>query len=991
MPRRRVLTEAQLTALFALPTTEADLIRHYTLSPDDMAVIARRRGPHNRLGFALQLCALRHPGRLIRPGELVPLEVVRFLGEQLDVDADALADYAARAPTRYDQLDVLRAVFGFRSFSQPDHRELSNWLLPIALTTVNGMTVAEALMVELRRRGVAAPGATVLERMVATALLRAERHVADQLTRNLSESQRAGLDALLEIHPDHPVSSLAWARQSPGAPGHRSLARLIDQLRHLRRIGINPAVMAAVHSDRVKQLAREGTRLTAQHLKTLSSGRRRAVLVVTVLETMARLTDEAIGVFDRSIGQLFRRAERRASAALQHDARAVNDKVRLFTRIGDALLSARETGDDPFAAVDKVVSWDRFADIIKEAKGLVRADGPDYLALAERNHALLRRIGPLFLEAFTFQGVAAANGLVQAVELLRTFYAGNRRTLPENLPTSFIRRSWRSAVMKNGKVDGRVYELCLFAELRDRLRAGDIWVTGSRHYRAVEDQLIAKPLFAAMKEAGPLPVAVPLDATAWLRRRRELLDGRLRQVADKAGQDQLEDVRISGSSLKITPLQAITPETAEALATRLYGLLPRVRITDLLDEVAGWTGFSACFTHLRSDLPADDRRVVLTAVLADATNLGLTRMAEACTVASYKQLVWTAGWHLREETYGRALARIVEAQQAQPLAASFGAGTASSSDGQNFPLGGRGEATGAVNPHKGSDPAIGFYTHLSGRYAPYHTKPISVAGGEALHVLDGLLYHGADIDIAVHHTDGGGVSDHVFALCHLLGFRFAPRIPNLHDRRLYTFSPASQWPVLQPFIAGRIDEGLIHAHWEDGLRLATSVRTGTVPASLMLRRLGSYPRQNGLALALREIGRIERTLFTLDWLEDPALRRQATAELNKGESRNALARAVCFHRLGRIHDHGYESQQHRASGLNLVVAAIILWNTVYLGRAVEALRRQGEAIADDLLTHLAPLGWQHINLTGDYLWEPTAAPGSADFRPLRATTEIIAA
>jgi TnpA family transposase len=991
MPRRRVLTEAQLNALFALPTTEADLIRHYTLSPGDLAVIARRRGPHNRLGFALQLCALRHPGRLIRPGELVPLEVVRFLGEQLDVDADALADYAARAPTRYDQLDVLRAVFGFRSFSQPDHRELSNWLLPIALTTVSGMTVAEALMVELRRRGVAAPGASVLERMVATALLRAERHVADQLTRGLSESQRAGLDALLEIHPDHPVSSLAWARQSPGAPGHRSLARLIDQLRHLRRIGIDPAVMAAVHSDRAKQLAREGTRLTAQHLKALSSGRRRTVLVVTVLETMARLTDEAIGVFDRSIGQLFRRAERRASAALQHDARAVNDKVQLFTRIGDALLSARETGDDPFAAVDKVVSWDRFADIIKEAKGLVRADGPDYLALAERNHALLRRVGPLFLEAFTFQGVAAANGLVQAVELLRTFYAGNRRTLPENLPTSFIRRSWRSAVMKNGKVDGRVYELCLFAELRDRLRAGDVWVAGSRHYRAVEDQLIARPLFAAMKEAGPLPVAVPLDATAWLRRRRELLDGRLRQVADKAGQDQLEDVRISGSSLKITPLQAITPETAEALATRLYGLLPRVRITDLLDEVASWTGFSDCFTHLRSDLPADDRRVVLTAVLADATNLGLTRMAEACTVASYKQLVWTAGWHLREETYGRALARIVEAQQAQPLAASFGAGTASSSDGQNFPLGGRGEATGAVNPHKGSDPAIGFYTHLSGRYAPYHTKPISVAGGEALHVLDGLLYHGADIDIAVHHTDGGGVSDHVFALCHLLGFRFAPRIPNLHDRRLYTFNPASQWPVLQPFIAGRIDEGLIHAHWEDGLRLATSVRTGTVPASLMLRRLGSYPRQNGLALALREIGRIERTLFTLDWLEDPALRRQATAELNKGESRNALARAVCFHRLGRIHDRSYESQQHRASGLNLVVAAIILWNTVYLGRAVEALRRQGEAITDDLLTHLAPLGWHHINLTGDYLWEPTAAPGSADFRPLRTTTEIIAA
>ena len=991
MSRRRVLTEAQITSLLALPVAEVDLIRHYTLDPGDRAVIASRRRPHNRLGFALQLCALRYPGRLIRPGELVPLEVVRFVGEQLDIDPDELAGYAARAPTRYDHFDVLHAVFGFRGFSQPDHRALSDWLLPIALTTVSGMVVAEALMVELRRRSIAAPGASVLERMVATALLRAERHVADQLTGGLTGSQRAGLDALLEIHPDHPVSSLVWARQPPGGPGHRSLARLTDQLRHLQRIGIDPAALSEVHSDRVKQLARQGAHLTAQHLKALSPDRRRAILVVTVLETMVRLTDEAIGVFDRSIGQLFRRAERRASTALQHDARAINDKVRLFTRIGDALLEARETGDDPFAAMDKVIPWDRFTDIIKEAKDLVRADGPDYLALAERNHALLRRIGPLFLDAFTFQGVATASGLVRAVELLRTYYAGNRRTLPGNLPTGFIRRSWRSTVMKEGKIDGRVYELCLFAELRDRLRAGDIWVTGSRQYRAVEDQLIAKPLFAAMKEAGPLPIAVPLDSAVWLKLRRETLGKRLHEIAGKASREQLEDIRISGSSLKITPLRAVTPETAEVLADRLYGLLPRVRITDLLDEVASWTGFADCFTHLRSDLPADDRRVVLTAVLADATNLGLTRMADACKVASYKQLVWTAGWHLREETYGRALARIVEAQQAQPLAASFGVGTTSSSDGQNFPLGGRGEATGAVNPHKGSDPAIGFYTHLSGRYAPYHTKLISVAGGEAIHVLDGLLYHGADIDIAVHHTDGGGVSDHVFALCHLLGFRFAPRIPNLQDRRLYTFGSATEWSVLQPFIAGRIDEALIHAHWEDGLRLATSVRTGTVPASLMLRRLGSYPRQNGLALALREIGRIERTLFTLDWLEDPALRRQATAELNKGESRNALARAVCFHRLGRIHDRSYENQQHRASGLNLVVAAIILWNTVYLARAIETLRCQGEAIADDLLTHLAPLGWQHINLTGDYLWDPAPAPGSADFRPLRTTTKIISA
>ena len=191
--------------------------------------------------------------------------------------------------------------------------------------------------------------------------------------------------------------------------------------------------------------------------------------------------------------------------------------------------------------------------------------------------------------------------------------------------------------------------------------------------------------------------------------------------------------------------------------------------------------------------------------------------------------------------------------------------------------------------------------------------------------------------------------------------------------------------MFEPFIAGRIDENLITAHWDDVSRLATSVRTGAASASLLLKRLGAYPRQNGLALALREIGRIERTLFMLDWFELPALRRQVTVELNKGEARNALARAICFHRLGRLRDRATEAQQYRASGLAIVTAAIGLWNTVYLGRALDDLRRP-----DPLLAHLAPVGWQHINLSGDYLWDANTQLAPDGFRQLRTPAVITA-
>ena len=111
------------------------------------------------------------------------------------------------------------------------------------------------------------------------------------------------------------------------------------------------------------------------------------------------------------------------------------------------------------------------------------------------------------------------------------------------------------------------------------------------------------------------------------------------------------------------------------------------------------------------------------------------------------------------------------------------------------------------------------------------------------------------------------------------------------------------------------------------------------------------------------------------------------AGLNKGEARNALARAVFLNRLGEMRDRSFENQRYRASGLNLVAAAIILWNTVYLERATQALKDSGKEIDDNLLRHLSPLGWEHINLTGDYVWHQNKKIAQGKFRPLRTANE----
>ena len=283
--------------------------------------------------------------------------------------------------------------------------------------------------------------------------------------------------------------------------------------------------------------------------------------------------------------------------------------------------------------------------------------------------------------------------------------------------------------------------------------------------------------------------------------------------------------------------------------------------------------------------------------------------------------------------------------------------------------------------------AEAFSSQLAVFNVPFHSSLTEMIR-DSTYMIDGLLYHESELEIKEHYTDTAGFTDHVFALMHLLGFRFSPRIKDLSDKKIY-LPPANQdYSELSKHIGGTVNIKTITQNWDDILRLAASIRKGTVVASLIIRKIGSYPRQNGLAVALRELGKIERSLFMLDWYTDPDLRRRVTVGLNKGEARNSLARAVFFNRLGEIRNRSIESQKQQASGLNLVTAAIILWNTVYIEKAVNHLKAQGENINEELLKHLSPLGWSHIHLTGDYVWPEKDKFKEGKFRKLRNPNEI---
>ncbi len=786
MALRSLLTAAERSQVLAVPTGDEDLAAHYTLSEADMSLIRQRRGDANRLGFAIQLCLLRHPGIALAEDTDVPPELVSWMASRLDFPAEAWDEYGTREETRQEHGRELRAYLGMTSFGITDFRQLVEHVGDVAAQTDKGLLLVENSRDFLQSRKVALPDVRVIEKACAQALTRANRRIYAILCGHLSLEHQKRLDGLLLRRPDSSLTEIGWLRQAPLRPNARAMNEHINRLTTWRALGLPWDAGKLVHRNRLLKLAHEGASMTAADLAKFEPGRRCATLFAMSVESMATVTDEIIDLHDRIIGRIIRTAQNRQNQNTLASRSTVAAMMRLHSKLGDALIEAKENGEDPFAAIETAIGWESLAESIAQAKELTRPALEDHLALVSAHFTTLRRYTPAFLAVLDLQAAPAAQDLLAAINVIRAMNTAGARKIPDDAPTSFIRSRWKPLVFIDNGTDRGFYEFCALTELKNALRSGDMWVTGSRQFRDFDDYLLAGPDYTVMKNAGELPLVTTDGGERYLQDRLALLNERLHQVNGLASRDELPGVLITDNGVKITPLETIVPQHAQPLIDQASAMFPRIRITDLLMEVDGWTGFTRHFTNLKSGQPSKDKQLLLTAILADGINLGLTKMSESCTGVTYAQLDRHQASYIRDETYSAALAELVNTQHAHPFGAHWGDGTTSSSDGQRFRAGSHAESTGHVNPKYGTEPGRMIYTHVSDQYSPFHSKLINVGDRDATYVLDGLLYHESDLAIQEHYTDTAGFTDHLFALMHLLGYRFAPRIRNIGDTRLYT-------------------------------------------------------------------------------------------------------------------------------------------------------------------------------------------------------------
>ena len=841
MARRTVLTSRQRSALFALPQREADLLRHYTLSDEDLQNIGARRRPRNKLGFALQLCVLRHPGRLLVPGEFVPPAVVGFIGRQLDLDGDELADYAVRSETRHEHLGELRRLYGFRSFSGGAARELVERLRDEAEQAQSNEDLVRRFLEACRRTRTILPATTTIERLCADALVDAERRIEARIAERIPPGLRRDLEHLLEETADAGVTRFVWLRQFE--PGSNSAAanRLLDRLEHVRRLDVPEGLFHEIPPHRITRLRRQGERYFADGLRELPDNRRLAILVVCAVEWEMFLADAVVETHDRVVGRTYREAARTCEAQLGDETAAVRESLRAFAELGRALIGARDTGE----ALDGVIAdgpgWEGLGDLVAKAAALASTTASDPLNHVLGGYSRFRRYTPRMLRTLDIEASPAAEPLLEAVGVLRS--DGTAR------PTGFLRPNSKWSRLLRTQSDHRLWETAVLFYLRDAFRAGDVWLARSRRYGDIRKALLSAP--------GPdadLSLPAPASPHDWLAERRFALDEGLRRLAAAARAGATAGDSIEDSVLRVERTETAVPDGAADLVADLYRRMPDARITDILLEVDDATRFTEAFTHLRTGEPCRDRIGLLNVLLAEGVNLGLRMMAEATTTHGFWELMRIARWHVEGDAFDRALAIVVEAQAALPMAAFWGTGRTASSDGQFFPAGGRGEALNLVNARYGAEPGVKAYSHVSDRFSPFATQTIPATVHEAPYILDGLLMNETGRRVREQYADTGGFTDHVFAACSILGYAFVPRIRDLPSKRLYVFERAGVPKRLRPLVGGKVNVDLIGRNWADILRVAATMAArdhAAEPALAQARRVSAPERAGGGAAGSR--------------------------------------------------------------------------------------------------------------------------------------------
>lgn len=968
-----------------------ELTKYFHLDDADHELIGMRRGAHNRLGYAVQLATVRFLGTFLTNPLDVPPGVVAYIAAQLGVDPACLPEYLERRDTRMEHAQDLKTKLGYRDFEQqPGHWRLVRWLYERAWMTAERPSVlfdlATARLVQDR---ILLPGVSTLERLIASICDRASTRLWNRLSRIPSNTRKLRLEDLLMIEDGTRQSQLDRLRRAPVTVSSNSLFHALNRLKEIRALGVGGYDLSGLPAGRIKMLARLAGNSKAAMIERMPDERRIATLFAFAHNLEETALDDTVDVLDQLIANLVRKSAYRGKEQRMRTLKDLDAAALRLCSACELILDPELSDADLRNEIFSIVSTSDLQSAVNTVFSLARSPDHNYRQELMERWYTVRRFLPTMLQTLDFQATETAKDVKESLEFLKAI-EGRRRPDMDGAPTAILTKGWRHIVYDEaGLPDRRAYTFCVLEKLREALRSRDIYLDRSARWADPRSKLIQPDNW----QASRAQVCRSLNRKASPIEELTALANELNEAYLKVSKNlpTNQTVRIERQNDKdaliVTPLESLgETEGLRNLRNTTSEMMPLVDLADILMEISSKTGFAQEFRHLNeTDSRVDDLEISICAILiAEACNVGLEPVINPKVPALTRdRLSFIKQNYLRMDTITKANARLVEAQSQIKLATVWGGGDVASADGLRFVVPVKTVNAGPNPKYFGYGRGVTYYNFSSDQFTGFHGIVIPGTIRDSLYVLDGLLEQQTCLQPSEIMTDTAGYTDIIFGLFWLLGYQFSPRLADIGEAKFWRIDPDADYGALNSLSRNNVNTETISRNWDDLLRVAGSLKSGTVSASEFMRTLRSSQRQSTLAKALTELGRIAKTIYLLSYIDDEPYRRRILTQLNRQEARHSLARAIFYGQRGELRQRYREGQEDQLGALGLTVNAVILWNTIYLDRALQHVREMGQTIIPEDEVRLSPLGSDHINILGRHHFRLPDDVRRGEYRQLR--------
>jgi TnpA family transposase len=980
--RLQILSEDEIEAMYGRPLfNHEDRVHYFSLSPLEKAALKQFHTFQSRIFYIVQLGYFKARRQF-------------FTFSLQDVPADAsyvqqtyfpdipLTDLEVAKGTRLKQQRVILDLFRFRLCKRAERLLLARRAEQAARISSKPIYVLHNLLQYLAEQRIVAPGYTVLQDIVSKALTREQERLIRIADEHLTAADVATLRKLL-TNP-HGLYEITRLKREPKDFSNEAMAREIrrgEQIAGLYHLAQKLLQFMQISPESVKYYASLVNFYSVFRLQQLDEQLVFIYLLCFVYYRYQQLHDNLLNALLYYVRQYAAAAKQAAKERVYEyrleqtrDLRKAGHVLKLFT--DDAISPQTPFGQvqaRAFTILDRQ-RLDRLAGEITEDETLDET-ALQWEFVDGKAMRFKLRIRPV-LRNVTFSATTDNDPLLEAVDLMKWAFLQKKSLtqFADFLPTYFIpnhvrRYLYGSDALGRKKLLVDRYEFLVYRLLRNGLEAGDIFCHDSVRFRSFEDDLLDEEQWQRKEELIAStglsilqePVGEHLD---WL---EQLLEQRLLEVNRRIASGENKQFRRKRSGRWTLP----TPRARTAANHPLFEILPDVNIQTVLGFANRRTRFMDAFEHVLhrySKTEADDD-VISACLLAWGTNMGLGRMGTISDVA-YATLADASDNFIRLETLQAANDAVSNATAGLPIFHHYDIGDTvhSSSDGQKFETSLHTINARHSSKYFGLKKGIVAYT-LVANHIPINARVIGANEHESHYVFDLLFNNTTEVQPTIHSTDTHGSNPVNFALLHFFGYQFAPRYRDLYDKvrtSLYGFKHPSRYHGLTLKPIRKIQRSLIENEWENIQRILLSLALKTTTQFIIVGKLSAYARKNRTKRALWEYDNIMRSLYLLDYIDSPALRRNVQRALSRGENYHQLRRAVSYANFGKLRFKTEHEQQIWSECSRLLTNCIIYYNAIILSDLLRLKEQQGDARQVTLLEHVSPVAWQHINFHGRF-------------------------